>query len=370
MPLPGKNLTAEVEDTSVLQYKSDWPETRERFTALWEGRTLDRPYLGIMAPNPSGGVTAPAPPEDPEARWLDPAWVIPDLRASLANNWWGGDVIPSYLLMAGWVLCYGATPRFSQRTIWHEPFTVDYDTPPNFTLDLQDPWISKYIDLYSRAAREAGKDNFLLGTPCLIPANDLLPAMLGTTEFLLALVEHPEWIQAAMAQIIDGQMQAYHYFETLAAGHDFPYGNPGWMPFWAPREYRHMQSDVSCMLSPAMFDEFVVPELERLAAEFESIWYHLDGFDACQHLPRLLATPGMRVIQYVPTPAEPNNGPDHLELYRTIQHAGKIIHITVEPQYVEPLVKALDPALLLLLTYTDTIEEGEALLAASRRWMG
>lgn len=352
-----------------MKYKADWPETRERLTALWEGRTPDRPYLGVIAPDPAGGVPAPEEPADAETRWLDPAWVLPALRASLANTWWGGEAIPSYLLMAGWVFSYGATPRFSHHTIWHDPVTVDYATAPDFRLDWEDPWIRKYVHLYTLAVQEAGKDDFLIGQPCLLPANDLLSAMLGTEEYLAALAEHPAWVKAAMAQVADGQRRAFARFIELANGHDFPYGNAGWMPFWAPEQYCGTQSDVSCMLSPAMFDEFVLPELEGLLAHFHHLWYHLDGHDACQHLPRLLSLPRLRVIQYVPTPAEPPNGPGHLELYRRIQQAGKIVHISVEPQYVEPLVKALDPARLLLYTGVGSIAEGEMLLADAKRWM-
>ena len=352
-----------------MQYKPDWAEARERFTALWEGRVTDRPHIGILAPNPDGGVTAPPPPEDAEARWLDPAWVIPSLRASLANTYWAGETVPSYLLMAGWVFCYGATPGFNEHTIWHAPIQVDFDSAPDFTLDLNGEWTSKYIQLYQTALREAGKDDFLIGQPCLLPANDLLPAILGSMEYLPALIERPDWMKAAMAQLIEGQVQAFRHFRQLASGHDFPYGNAGWMPFWAPESYLSTQSDVSCMLSPAMFDEFVLPELDRYAAEFGSIWYHLDGQDALQHLPRLLSLPYLRVIQYVATFNEPPNGVGQLELYRKIQQAGKIVHISVTPDQVEPLVKALDPALLMLFTGVGSVAEADEMLAASRQWM-
>ena len=63
------------------------------------------------------------------------------------------------------------------------------------------------------------------------------------------------------------------------------------------------------MLSPAMFDRFVVPELDVYGEDHGALWYHLDGGDARQHLPRLLSLPYLRVVQYVPAPFEPPNGP-------------------------------------------------------------
>jgi hypothetical protein len=94
------------------------------------------------------------------------------------------------------------------------------------------------------------------------------------------------------------------------------------------------------------------------------MWYHLDGEDARQHLPRLLSLPYMRVIQYVPRPGEPPNGPQHLDLYRQIQRAGCIVHVSVPVENVEPLVDELDPALIMLQTRCETVREGEQLLGS------
>jgi hypothetical protein len=123
------------------------------------------------------------------------------------------------------------------------------------------------------------------------------------------------------------------------------------------------------MLSPEMFEWFIVPELEICGGEFGAMWYHLDGADARHHLPRLLSLPYLRVVQYVPAPREPPNGPGHLDLYREIQAAGRIVHIDAAPEYVEPLYRALDPALLFVQTRCNNIAEGQALLDAAKHWI-
>jgi len=204
----------------------------------------------------------------------------------------------------------------------------------------------------------------------MLPANDLISMHMGTEKFLTALVDEPRWMREA---IIEGakQLQAERdrLQNKISKFHEFWYGNAGWMPFWGPEQYSTTQSDVSCMLSPDMFEEYIVPELDVHGTATGAMWYHLDGGDAQQHLPRLLSLPYMRVIQYVPTPAEPPNGPGHLDLYRKIQHAGKIVHIQVGKRDVEALVKALDPSLTVLQTVCGTIEEGKELLEASAQWI-
>ena len=70
----------------------------------------------------------------------------------------------------------------------------------------------------------------------------------------------------------------------------------------------------------------------------------------------------------MPAPCEPPNGPGHLEMYRQIQAAGRIVHIQVPWQHVEPLVRELDPALLVLFTSCPSRAAGEKLLEQSVAW--
>ena len=124
------------------------------------------------------------------------------------------------------------------------------------------------------------------------------------------------------------------------------------------------------MLSTEHFEQFVIPELDLCGNDLGAMWYHLDGGDARQHLARLLSLPYLRVIQYVPTPREPPNGAEHLELYREIQKAGRIVHVQVTKDQVEPLCRELDPRLLMLdVSWScQSADEGRELLAAATRW--
>ncbi len=352
-----------------MKYKPDWDEAAARYSALWEGRILDRPCIAVTAPS---GASVPHPPlpTDPEAKWLDPRWVLADLAATLENTWWGGESVPSYLLMGGWTASLGGRPRFSQRTIWFETINVDFYEPSPFVFSADDVWRKKHEALYLTAAAKARRDDFQLGRPCLLPANDLISMHMGTTEFLTALVDEPDWMRNAITRGAEELLaERLRLRDAVRDTHDYWYGNAGWMPFWAPTPYVTTQSDVSCMLSPDMFEEFIVPELDLYGAAFGAMWYHLDGRDARRHLRRLLSLPYMRVIQYVPTPAEPPNGPEQIDLYREIQSAGKIVHVQVAKDLVEPLIRGLDPSLLVLDVRCESIEEAEELLAAVTTWM-
>ena len=204
-------------------FKPDWPEAEERLTALWQRRHLGRPCLAVMAPldatarrtelwnllteegRPDAeaapvpaamGEALPAPPSD-MARWLDPDWVAAEALHRISHTWWGGEALPSYLMLAGWVVSLGGQPRFGPDTIWFEPVPeVDFSQPSPFYNWPDDPWIARYQALYLAMARAAGWDRFLLGKPTLLPANDLLSMHMGTQQFLIALMDEPDWMAA------------------------------------------------------------------------------------------------------------------------------------------------------------------------------
>jgi len=381
----------------VIELKPDWPEAEERLSALWDYRHLGRPCMAVTAPlgdqsrrvelwnlltaegrpdaqqtHPSSALLTSVPPAPPSnvARWLDPEWVVADALHRMGSTWWGGEAIPSYLMLAGWMVSLGGQPCFGPDTIWFEPVSwVDYSGPSPFRNRSDDPWLARYRELYLAMAKAAGWGCFLLGAPTLLPANDLLSMHMGTCEFLIALMDEPAWMAEAILQGARDQLAIKaELADAVRPHHAYWYGNAGWMPFWAPEPFASTQSDVSCMLSPAQFDRFVLPEVTLWGEAHGALWYHLDGGNARQHLPCLLDLPTMRVMQYVPTPEEPPNGRAHLDLYRTIQDAGCIVHVTVPPEEVEPLVRALDPALLMLETAVSTPEDGQELLDAAERW--
>jgi len=351
-----------------VDYKTNWSAARERWIALWEGRHLGRPCMTVVSPNkrprripePSSG----------EQRWLDPDFNVRLMRAVFESTHYAGEAYPSHLLMGGWtVQTYGATPRFSPHTIWFEPMSVDWADPPTFELDWESPWYKNILALHRAALAAAGRDRFLVGNACLMPANDILALVIGAETMLEAMAERPEWTRAAIVKLAENWIQLKRHFQELARPiHDFWYGNAGWMPFWTPEPFVGTQSDISCMISPAMFDEFILPELDLIGRAFRNVWYHLDGQGACQHLPRLLSLPYIKVVQFVPEAGTPPNGPAHLDLYRRIQAAGKIVHISLPAENVEPLCRELDPARLCLHVSCGSPAEADRLLADAERW--
>ena len=358
-----------------MRFKPDWDDAAERWSALWEGRCQGRPCIAVTAPRATRqGTARPVPPaRDAEAHWLDPAHVIPGMLNVFEDTFWGGEAYPSPFFLGGWVTmdCGGGfTFPADLSTIWFNEIEVNLESPPAFGFNPANPWVRKYEALHRVGMEAAGDDGFLMGQIIALPGNDVLSMLMGTEPFLTALIDHPAWMKAALRQLAEQHAQTTDYFFALTRRTcRYWYGIAGWAPCWAPEPFVAAQSDVSCMLSPDMFAEFILPELDLLGARFGRLWYHLDGPDARVHLPALLARDYLRVVQFVPGAGQPPNGPVWLDTYRQIQAAGRVVWVALPPENIEPLVRALDPGRLCFQTWTDTEREARELLAAAERWI-
>jgi 5-methyltetrahydrofolate--homocysteine methyltransferase len=138
------------------------------------------------------------------------------------------------------------------------------------------------------------------------------------------LYDHPEHVKRLTWQTHD---LWFRYFDRI--NRLLQPVNPGytcWCPIFSSRPYYMLQCDFSAMISPAMFDEFVKPELAATCRRLPNAFYHLDGPGQLPHLDSLLEIPELKGIQWVPGAGQPDwrYWPD---VFRRIRAAGKLIQV-------------------------------------------
>jgi hypothetical protein len=101
-----------------------------------------------------------------------------------------------------------------------------------------------------------------------------------------------------------------------------------------------LQSDFAYMISPAMFEEFVLPDVEACCERMDHGFYHLDGKGQLRHLDMLLSLPRLRGIQWIPGDGQPP--PEcWLPVLKRIRDAGKLCQLYVSPQGAKTIVSEL-----------------------------
>jgi len=340
-----------------LAYKHNWPEARERLEAFWHMDIIDRPCISVRAPEkPRRPV--PAPP-DYKTKWTDPDYVAESYDASHEVTYFGGEAMPNTSLMAGYCLSYGAPLHYAEQTIWQEPIIKSWDDPPEFAIDEDDAGWQQVQKVVTRCL-EVSEGKWMTSFPNIHQPNDHLAVLRGSAEFCLDLIDHPKDLKRALRQLLDSWYVIYERIQPMLS--KMQDGSITWLPVWCPwPKCKTLQSDISCAISPTMFEEFIAPELEELTRYLDGTIYHLDGPGALQHLDRLLGIEGLHAIQWTAGTGNPE-GLAWLDLYKRIQAAGKGVVVSLKYDEVETAVRELEPEGLFILTSASSPDAAEALL--------
>ena len=152
------------------------------------------------------------------------------------------------------------------------------------------------------------------------------------------LYDAPEVIDGLVDQITQLWLRYYEeLFEIITTADN---GTTSWAPMWAPGKYYMLQSDFAYMISPPMFERFVLPDLETICNHLDHGFYHLDGKGQIPHLDMMLAIENLRGIQWIPGDGAPP--PDQwLPLLKRIRDGGKLCQVYVTAEGARTIAKGL-----------------------------
>lgn len=328
---------------NMVKYKPDTQEARERMIAWWTGKKTDRVPAQVSAPmkptHPRFTTVSYAVP----AKYIDPQTVLNNMEYQLERTFWGGERFPTHWIYFGpmFALTYlGCEPNFTPETTWYEPCLRDWSELPRIEFDPNNRWLQHNKEMV-RLSLERAEGRWLVTPSAVILALiDMICGLLGNEKTLIAMQEQPAAIKAARDRMMPWSHRTYD--EAYNIGRCYPESSIDWMQVWAPGRVITTQCDMSVMISPEMFRDFVVPEFMDVYGHVDYGIYHLDGPEEIRHLDELLKIDKLHLIQWVPG-ARMNN-PAHgdplnwLDLFRRIQASGKKVLIYCPPERVRPLL--------------------------------
>ena len=347
-----------------LKWKPDWQEAKANLVKWWAHQGL---ALSLTAPRekPLEKVPKPEKPADLLASWLDPQYRCSKAEHEMANTFYGGEAFPYFDVILGpgsLGTFLGAKPGFTDRTVWYDPCIADPDACGPIRFDPKgNRWWDAHLALVDEGLRRS-RGRYLVGMPDLIENIDTLAALRGTEPLLMDLIERPAWIHPRLAEINQAFFAAFDaIFERIR---DADGGNAfAAFQIWGPGRTAKVQCDFSCMISPAMFREFVVPYLAAQCQWLDYSMYHLDGTTALQHLDALLAIEPLDAVEWTPQHGIPGGGsPQWYDLYRRILKGGKSVQaVGVAASEVVPLLDAVGPKGMYVGAHCQNPQELETL---------
>ena len=334
----------------------DWDAAERYWTAFWHGELLDRPPLMITVP--ASGHDGPVPEaRTPEEKHGGAEFALRHNEATLPRSLYLGEALPvSKTLMSAWCAAYGQQLEYHPDTIWIRPSVTDWAAAPDWATAWDDSGWRGFKQSYARLCAGAHAGGYFVGLPPLLVPNDLLSVLRGVENFLLDLITEPERVLHALGIMQRNYVRMWNEADAIR---DPSHGYGNWWPIWCPERLRIVQSDVSCMISPEMFETFILPELHALTEDVEHAFYHLDGPDAVHHLEMICRVPKIKAIQWVPGAGQPGHGFCWMDLYQKVQSLGKIIWIHSPRRDLETYFQELDPRLLLVSTGAASVEDAQ-----------
>jgi len=144
-------------------------------------------------------------------------------------------------------------------------------------------------------------------------------------------------------------------------------GSTSWFGLWAPGKFYPAQNDFSYMISPKMFREVFMPVIQRQTEFLDYSVYHVDGIGAFVHVPALCELPRLQAIQILPGAGKPSPL-YYFDVLKTVQAAGKNLHISIPISEVEMALEMLSAKGLFIETWASNEIEALELLKKTEKW--
>jgi len=341
-----------------MEYCNNFEKRLERHTAFWHKEIIDRCLCSVTSLRDGGHFEHFPMPDDPDGRlayWTDGELILKRNLSWFKNTYYGGDALPILihdLGPAGHAGYFeGVTPRF-ENTVWfdseirkHEDIIFD----PNSFLYKKTIELAK---LYSSVA----KGNFIVSMPDTVGIADVLSHLLKPEVFLIDMLDTPDVVKKSMLSIQAVWEKVYTEVFEIVKANNYGGSSVGWLGTWAPGILGQLQCDLSVMISPSLFEELILQELQTQAKWLNHSIYHLDGWQQIKHLDYILSVKEIDAIQWTNVAGQP--GPLHyIPVLKRIQKAGKNLIIHIDSTDIPVLMDQLSSRGLYLLTYTDSQNE-------------
>ena len=332
----------------------DWAEVKARMAQFWNREELDRCCCSIR-------VTEKKAVSGKGHFYFDAKRADQEHRSLFAKQTYFGEAFPCifpYFGTAGIAEYTGCKANRTPETVWFEPWMEEPDAeqitylhPEAF--DRQKDTIRELLELSRGEYPVSVTDN--------AGVMDALAAIRGTDNLLMDMITDPEFVEEALQKLLPIYKQTEEELFDLVKEN-----NEGtvlsWMQLWAPGRMAQMQCDMSVMISPEMFNRFVMPELEELCDFLDVPVYHFDGQEQIRHLDSLLSLRKLRAIQWTPVEGQPLTS-EFIPVLQKIQKAGKNLILFPKPHEVEKLLDHLSSTgLHLKIDGVQTVAEAEEVM--------
>lgn len=309
----------------------DWARIKETYAKWWE-HELDRPLVPVRLWGKDPGRTKPSVPYLTQAVCdnlsIASEALIDRIDYELSQYEFLGDAFPYYNMDSfgpGVVAAFLGAELVVNSTglVWFFPKKLLPVKELHFEYDPNNVWLNRIKDIYA-AGMKRWKGQVLMGMPDLGSPLDLLSTFRPGENLLYDLYDYPEEVERLVWELHELWMRYYKEFNEVLQP-----VNPGysdWSELYSDKPSYIIQSDISYMLGPDMFQQFVKPEMEAVCRKLDRSIYHLDGVGQLKHLDPILTIKELDAVQWIAGAGQPVSA-DWPQVHKQVLDAGKNVQV-------------------------------------------
>lgn len=319
--------------------ESDWTRLENDWAAWWAGE-LERPLVTIHTRD-AGHYPPPGDYFLTRFGLDEPASAILDYyERQFDHIHYYGDAYPRWWVNfgAGIMAAFlGAGAEYHTPTTWFYRLELAVLRDLELAYDPDNVWWQR-VQAMTRAAAERWDGRVVVGYSDIGGNLDILASLRGTQNLLYDLIDDPDTVERQVQQITRLWLRYFGELEKLMPLEQ--HGRCCWAPLLSPGPGYMLQSDFCYMISPEMFDRFVLPDLTTCCETFDYCFYHMDGKGQLVHLDRLLSIERLRGVQWQPGDGQPR-AEGWLDVLRRIREGGKLCQVFVTLEGALTIARAL-----------------------------
>jgi hypothetical protein len=295
--------------------KKNEKEARERLRAFWAGESLGRPALYITANNhlhtkniwKETGCTKKEKDYMPEWHaWYNKEFInstvfLAEAMPCATLKW--GSLLTTVAMLAGGEYEYHNSQQEDGNGLlgsaWIKllPEVLDEPLPAFNSSHSTVKFLEKCIYSIHQAIGSMG----FINPPIMLDGLTTLSMFLNPDNLCYAILETPAKVKSWSNALTDIYIHAYDHFYNLIK--KLGYGDTSsWLSAMGEGRLEAVQCDFATMISPKMFEEFVLPDLYRVTEYMDYSLYHLDGTCQMRFIDSLRSLPKLNGIQWNPEP--------------------------------------------------------------------
>ena len=250
---------------------------------------------------------------------------------------------------------HGAVVSFVSKKIFSEVGEI-----PELVIDEENPWYMKYMEFLVKLT-ELSAGRFPVGQPIMRGVTDIVGALAGQEEMAYSLVVEQDLVRKAfmgsakaLKKVIEDQ---YRIVKPFHGGY-----SAGFYHLWAPGPIIWYQEDLSALMSPRHFDEYLRQTSEYICEGYDYTFVHVHP-SSFFHLDSMLSLEALRAVQINKEDIGVPSISDMLPQFEKVFDAGKalILFGNLDEQDIDLLREKFPQARLFLNIVTPTVDSAKNL---------